>query len=246
MCGAAPLWGVPASAAGPAPEGPAMDATAPTPTPATHVYLLLDRSGSMEAIRTDVVGGVNAFLAGQRRAGADALVTLVQFDTVDAHEVVADAAPITSVADLTTATFVPRGGTPLLDATGDVVHRAEQRVALRARHGLPAEQVLVATVTDGQENSSQRYTRAAVNELVTARTAEGWRFAYLSADSSAYADARALGYDTGSISRYAPSPEGSAAAFASLDRAVGAKRVAVAAAAPLPVDFFEGVKEAEA
>lgn len=221
---------------------------ATTPTRHTHIYLLLDRSGSMEAIRDDVVGGVNAFLAGQRAEGDDALVTLVQFDTVDPHEVVAEAAPIAEVADLTAATFVPRGGTPLLDASSDIIHLADQRVAFRARHGMAAEQVLVATVTDGQENSSRRATRAGVHELVTARKADGWLFAYLSADPSAYADARLLGYDTGSISLYAPSAEGSARAFASLGRAVGSKRAHMAFAPDDPLDtddFFEGVKEAE-
>lgn len=222
--------------------------TTTTTTPVTHIHLLLDRSGSMEAIRADVIGGVNAFLAGQRANGDDALVTLVQFDTLDPHHVVAEAQPIGRIPELTRETFVPRGGTPLLDASGAIIHMAEERAALRRRHGLPAEQVLVATVTDGQENSSRRYTRAALAEVVRARRADGWLFAYLSADLDAYADAHALGYDAGSISTFAASPAGSAAAFRSLDRAVGAKREALRAdpAAPLAVDdFFEGVKEAE-
>jgi len=224
-----------------------MNPTGTTPTTTvTHIHLLLDRSGSMEAIRPDVIGGVNAFLAGQRAAGDDALVTLVQFDTVEPHHVVAEAAPISAIADLTTATFVPRGGTPLLDASGAIIHMAEERAALRRRHGLPAEQVLVATVTDGQENSSQRYTRAALADIVRARRADGWLFAYLSADLDAYGDAQRLGYDAGSISTFAPTPGGSAAAFGSLGRAVSSKREAVRAAAPLSVDdFFEGTKEAE-
>jgi len=159
---------------------------------------------------------------------------------------VAEATPISAIAELTTETFVPRGGTPLLDASGAIIAMAEERAALRRRHGLPAEQVLVATVTDGQENSSRRYTRAALAEIVRARRADGWLFAYLSADLDAYGDAQRLGYDTGSISTFAPTAGGSAAAFSSLGRAVASKREAVRAAAPLSVDdFFEGTKEAE-
>lgn len=217
-----------------------------TPTPNTHLYLLLDRSGSMEAIRGDVIGGVNAFLADQRADGDDALVTLVQFDSVAPCHVVAEAVPIREVVDLDNASFVPRGGTPLLDASGAIIAMAERRAKVRSTHGLPAEQIVVATVTDGKENSSRRYTRAALAEVVAARRADGWLFAYLSADPAAYADAGSFGYDAGSISAFPADRAGSAAAFGSLSRASRAKRAAFrSGAAPAAHDFFEGVKEAE-
>jgi len=219
--------------------------TDPNTTPKTHLYLLLDRSGSMEAIRGDVIGGVNAFLADQRSDGDDALVTLVQFDTVDPCHVVAEAVPIREITDLDGRSFVPRGGTPLLDASGAIIAMAERRATIRATHGLVPEQVLVATVTDGQENSSRRYTRAALAEVVAARRADGWLFAYLSADPEAYADARSFGYDTGSISGFVADATGSTAAFSSLSRASRAKREALRAGALPAPEFFEGVKEAE-
>src|SRR4051812_31279763 len=54
-----------------------------------HIYFLLDRSGSMQSMATDVIGGFNAFLASQQADGPDALLTLVQFDSEDPHEVLA-------------------------------------------------------------------------------------------------------------------------------------------------------------
>ncbi len=48
----------------------------------TDVTIVLDRSGSMEAIATDVVGGFNQFLAAQQREPGDCRLTLVQFDNV--------------------------------------------------------------------------------------------------------------------------------------------------------------------
>ena len=59
-----------------------------------HIYFVLDRSGSMESMASDVVGGFNGFLADQQSDGADALMTLIQFDSNDSHEVLADALPI--------------------------------------------------------------------------------------------------------------------------------------------------------
>jgi hypothetical protein len=77
-----------------------------TPTPALHIYFVLDRSGSMNAIATDVVGGFNSFLAD----GDDALMTLVQFDSQDSHEVLADALLLSDMEELGAHSFVPRRG----------------------------------------------------------------------------------------------------------------------------------------
>jgi hypothetical protein len=64
--------------------------------PPVHIYFVLDRSGWMQSIAPDVIGGFNAFLAAQQADGSDALLTLVQFDSQDPHEVVVDAAAIQS------------------------------------------------------------------------------------------------------------------------------------------------------
>ena len=74
-----------------------------------HIYFLLDRSGSMESMADDVVGGFNGFLATQQADGHDAVLTLVQFDSQDPHEVLVDAVPIAEVRPLDPARFQPRG-----------------------------------------------------------------------------------------------------------------------------------------
>ena len=50
------------------------------------IAVLLDRSGSMESIKSDTEGGFNAFIAEQRNERLDIRVTLAQFDT--AYDVV--------------------------------------------------------------------------------------------------------------------------------------------------------------
>ncbi len=47
----------------------------------TDITLVVDRSGSMQDIRSDAEGGVNAFIETQAKEPGDALLTLVQFDT---------------------------------------------------------------------------------------------------------------------------------------------------------------------
>ena len=215
-------------------------------SPVTHLYLLLDRSGSMDSIRGDVIGGFNAFLAAQQRDGEDALVTLVQFDSQDSHEVVHDAVGVADVPPLDDETFIPRGGTPLLDATGLLLARAETRAAKRRKKGKPAEEILVVTITDGQENQSREFSLAKIQRKIASLEKKGWTFAFLSAGLDAYGEARSLGVDRRATQSFAADGVGTEAAFDSLSRATTAHRRKVRSLESFDKgDFFEGRKEAE-
>ncbi len=75
----------------------------------THVSVILDRSGSMESIRDDIIGGFNAFVNEQKSQPGTATLTLVQFDTQDPYEIVYRFTPIHFVDKLDRATYVPQG-----------------------------------------------------------------------------------------------------------------------------------------
>jgi hypothetical protein len=47
---------------------------------APPIFFILDRSGSMDLIRDDVIGGYNAFINDQKILNPDSLATLWQFD----------------------------------------------------------------------------------------------------------------------------------------------------------------------
>lgn len=212
----------------------------------THFYLLLDRSGSMASIADDVIGGVNTFVAEQAADGDDARVTLVQFDTVDPHEIVLRNERIDRVPPLTSDTFVPRGGTPLLDATGRIIERAAQRVAKREQAGKDPEEIVVVTVTDGHENASRASSKKDIRRMVKEKQARGWTFVFLSADLEAYGDAGQLGYDDRSVQQWQHDGDGSRTMFASVSRAAAAKRqMDRLGVVHDKADFFQGIKEAE-
>lgn len=189
-----------------------------------HIYFVLDRSGSMERIAGDVIGGFNAFVESQRRQDGECLMTLVQFDTLDAHEVVANAVPIADIPRLDATTFLPRGGTPLYDAMGHVITDATIRAARRSAAGKAAESVLFVTFTDGEENSSKEYDNKKIRTLVDRRTAEGWTFAHLGADQDAFAESAKIGYAPGSVRGYQASRRGTQHAFRILIEATGSYR----------------------
>ena len=216
------------------------------PTPIVHIYVLLDRSGSMSDMAEQVVAGFNRLLSEQQADGRDARMTLVQFDDEDHREVLFEAVPIAEVVPLTARDFVPRGMTPLLDATGSIISRASQRTIKLAAAGERPEQVLMVTITDGEENDSHEFTRRKVVDLVRSKEAQGWTFAFLGAGLDAYGEAGALGYDARSVQAFAPDGTGAEIAFASLsDKTTGLRGKVRRGESVVAGDFFEGDKPAE-
>lgn len=214
--------------------------------PTAHLYVLLDRSGSMQAIADDVIGGFNHLLAEQQVDGPDARMTLVQFDSQDPEEVVADAVPVIEMVALDAATFVPRGGTPLLDATGRIIGRASAHAASLAATGAPAEDITIVTVTDGQENQSRELGLEQVRAMIAAKQAAGWTFAFLSAGLDAYGEGGRMGHDPRSTQAFAGTGAGARAAWTSTSDAMRRKRSYLRTGQAFdPQDLFEGDKRAE-
>ncbi len=217
------------------------------PTTNLHIYFVLDRSGSMESMASDVVGGFNGFLADQQSDGTDALMTLIQFDSNDPHEVLADALPIAKVRSLTRESFAPRGGTPLYDAMGHAITDATIRTEKRQEVGEPQESILFVTFTDGEENQSVEYRREQLFDLVKKHEKEGWTFAYLGANQDSYAEGGQVGFSASSIQNFKGDAHGSRAAFSSLSGSVTRRRAMMRLGESFDhTDLFEGDKGAEA
>lgn len=149
----------------------------------SDITVLLDRTGSMNSVKQQTIGGFNEFLAGQRYAAGRATLTLVQFDSIDPHDVCGEAGtPVEDVPDLTEETYQPRAQTPLWDALGMSILSTDTRLKTLADSDFP-DDVLFVVVTDGYENASREFQRDQVIQMVGRREAEcGWKFIYLGAD----------------------------------------------------------------
>jgi len=211
-----------------------------------HIYILLDRSGSMSSIANDVIGGFNKYISDQQKNGSDAKVTLVQFDSQDTQEVIVASAPITEVQQLNESNFIPRGGTPLLDATGLLIGRARVEAAAREATGRPKQDIMFVSITDGEENQSSEYTLPQIKKLFKECEKAGWTFVFISAALDAYGDAERIGLRHGNIQSFDKSPHGTNLAFASLSQKTSdfrdKKRSGIAAEND---DFFGSDKPAE-
>ncbi|GAB3052366.1 VWA domain-containing protein [Intrasporangium mesophilum] len=192
----------------------------------THLYFLLDRSGSMQSIKDDTEGGFNAFIEEQRKQPGDCRVTLAQFD--DQYDEVYRDLPLAAVPPLQ---LQPRGSTALLDSIGRLVGEAGSRLA-----ALPEEQrpgiVVVGIMTDGHENASRELTHPQVKQMIERQSKDySWQFLYLGADQDAIEVGSSIGVSAAHSMTYGRGRV--AAAMAATSRNIGRTRSAVAAGASL-------------
>jgi hypothetical protein len=178
----------------------------------------------MAPIANDVIGGFNTFIDEQIRNGADARMTIVQFDSQDPQDVTIWGAPLPEITHLDSQTFEPRGGTPLLDATGLLIGRTMVDQSARIAAGLQAEDIIFVTITDGEENQSHEFNLAQIRELIEKRTEDGWSFIYLSAGIDAYADAAQMGIHSGDTQQWKRDGKNARLAFSSTSDAVSNMR----------------------
>lgn len=189
-----------------------MTTTTEKPIP-VHVVMVLDESGSMSRLRTDLIGGVNQFLADQRAQPGKCRLTLAKFAP---YTVLHDAVKIADVPDLRPEQYIPNSMTPLLDAEGQAIRAAMARADARKAAGKREEAVLFVTYTDGAENASCEFTFEALSALKADREAAGWTFLYLGAGHDAYGQSRAMGGRIANTSSSTATPEGMADVFANV------------------------------
>ena len=166
-------------------------------TDKTIVSFLLDETGSMDAVRDKTVSGFTEYVATLRTNETPTLLRLMTFNT-DGFNVVYDFEDIHSVADLTRQSYRPGALTNPYDAIAKLVHDTEDYVKRMS----PAPLVMCTIMTDGEENSSTEYTRAAIFKLVTDKEKEGWAFVYLGANQDAWAASESIGIHRSNSANY--------------------------------------------
>jgi hypothetical protein len=154
----------------------------------TFVSFLLDETGSMESIKDDTIGGLNAYVEKLQESDGDILFSLVSFNSSQTlKRYVAE--PIQGIRPLTAGDYQPSAMTPLIDASVKIIKATAEAVAKRKDD--PA--VVIVLQTDGAENVSVEYTAADLALLVKEKEQAGWQFVFLGAGLDAFAAARQAG-----------------------------------------------------
>src|SRR5262249_17060966 len=188
----------------------------------TEIAFVLDRSGSMECCQQAAIDGFNQFLTEQQNTEGLAKLTLVLFD--DEYLVPVSSVPVQEIVPLTDETFQPRGCTALLDAIGQTIDELGDRLAALPERDRPG-QVIIAILTDGVENASQRFTWKEIAAKIKHQTdIYKWVFLFLGANQDAIATAANLSIAVNNAANYVADSPGSAASHAALSRKTRALR----------------------
>ena len=157
----------------------------------TELIFILDKSGSMEGLEKDTIGGYNAMLEKQRDLDGECCITTVLFD--NNYELLHDRIDIRAVNPITENEYFVGGSTALLDAIGKTMHKIVS-VQKNTADGYRAEKVMFVIITDGDENASREYTAEKVKAQIERQKCEhGWEFIFLGANIDSIETARHFG-----------------------------------------------------
>jgi hypothetical protein len=194
----------------------------------TEIAFILDRSGSMSSMTHAAISGFNEFLAAQQTTVDDhgkplpSTFSLVLFD--HEYESIHHRVPIASVPRLGPETYQPRGSTALLDAIGRTIDELGAALAATPAADRPVK-VIVAILTDGEENASVRFTMADINRRISHQSRKyNWEFLFLGANQDAIATASRMGIQAGSAATFAAHADDLNAAQSAVNDKISASR----------------------
>ena len=188
----------------------------------TELVFILDRSGSMQGLEGDTIGGFNAMLEKQKKEPGEAFVSTILFN--DHTQVLHDRVKIEAVEPITHREYYVRGCTALLDAIGGAIHHIGNIHKYARSEDVPEHTLFVIT-TDGMENASRRYTSQQVKMMIRRQKEKyGWEFLFLGANIDAVETAGTLGIAPDRAVNYHCDSEGTRLNYEVVSQAVTAVR----------------------
>jgi len=207
----------------------------------TYHLMILDKSGSMDAVRDVTISGLNEQLQSIRRSQKkhklqEQRICFVTFDTEIDHTSLWNKS-IKDVKDFTKEDYVPGAMTALLDATGigmtklkEEIRKQNEEIGKIKTGGnffdnmdlsetnepepLPKINTVVTIFTDGEENASREYSGKQISDLIKELKDTGeWTVSFLGCGNNVFEVAKSMGISQGDTLSYAPGQDGTQNAF---------------------------------
>ncbi len=193
----------------------------------TELVFILDRSGSMQGLEADTIGGFNSMIEKQKKEEGEAYVSAVLFD--DRMEVLYDRVELQKVESMTDRQYYVRGCTALLDALGGAIHHIGNVHKYAREEDVPEKTIFVIT-TDGMENASRTYSLDRVRRMVERQQKQyHWEFLFLGANIDAIAEASRFGIHASRAANYVHDSAGTRLNFDVLSKAISGARASASA-----------------
>lgn len=160
----------------------------------------------------DVVEGINTFVDRVKIIPGPARISVVVFNTI--IQTPAIWVPIESFNPWIIKAYSPDGMTALIDSACEVIDTEGRRYAEMSDSERPTS-VSMLIYTDGEENSSKRYTRDDLRQRIEhQRNVWQWDISFAAANLDAFAEARSLGIDQDNTINAAHTSKGTSSVFA--------------------------------
>lgn len=189
----------------------------------TELVLILDKSGSMSGLENDTIGGFNSMLEKQKTVDGECRITTVLFDNT--YTLLHDRIDIQAVSPMTNAEYSVGGSTALLDAIGLTINKLVS-VQKNTSEDYRADKVMFVIITDGEENSSRKYSVDKVRSMSEHEKKKyGWEFIFLGANIDAVQTAQRFGIGADRAVDYVPDAKGTQLNFEAMAKTVACYRM---------------------
>lgn len=155
------------------------------------VYILVDRSGSMQSRWDETLGAINAYvdtIKQDKKAASTTDVTVAAFDNEEPFKIIRSDVKVLKWNDVTKADAAPRGMTPLFDAIG--------KLSQKVNDDNP-EKAAIVILTDGAENSSKEVDKATAKSYLDALRKKNFEVTFIGADFDSFGQGAGLGNSHG-------------------------------------------------
>lgn len=197
----------------------------------TEIAIVADRSTSMWKIIDESRDAINDLINEQRDVEGYANLTFVMFSTE--YEVLHDRVDIQKMGKIGNE-YSASGMTALYDAIGNTINTIQKGLddtPVERR----ADTIIVAIVTDGEENASKEFSHPAIAELIKLKESQGWHFKFLGANIDAQSVAVGLNIPVMNAMQYQATNEGTRSAYADMSQTFTSIRTSNNSAWPVDI-----------
>lgn len=151
----------------------------------TEVVFLFDKSASCNGVEYTTVNEFSRVIARENFKNRKDIISTILFN--DKMETIHDRL---SVREVKPFTYIASGNTALYDTLGTQIQKIKKEQMKDSK--IPDKTIFVI-MTDGEDNSSKKYSAYQIRELIEERIQAGWEFIYLGVNVNVANEARNLG-----------------------------------------------------
>lgn len=188
-----------------------------------EMIFILDRSGSMQGLEKDTIGGFNSMIEKQKELKGDAIVSTVLFN--HDFKVLHNRIKIKDVMPMTDKDYYVSGTTALLDAVGRSIHKIDN-IFKHIPKEFQANKVIFVITTDGMENSSVEYNYQSLKKMIEAKKENNnWEFIFLGANIDAVKVASKFGINENRTANYHADEIGTKLNYETISKTISSLRM---------------------